>query len=141
MIWSRMSSLIPLLEQWFQRRLLYSWICVAGKRKKGTNMKKYNMVACEVVLCMKEKGGFNFEGWRIRSWPGCLQQQQKNSIQKIAAMAPPIILHRTRSQYKGKYLSGRVTKNLTLCRIHKIIFKKYHVKALDQSFPTMYNTI
>ena len=51
------------------------------------------------------------------------------------------VLERTRSQYKGKYLSGRVTKNLTLCRIHKFFFKKYHVKALDQSFPMMYNTI
>ena len=47
----------------------------------------------------------------------------------------------TRSLYKGKYLSGRVPKNLTLCRIHEIIFKKYHVKALEQSFPMMYNTI
>ena len=44
----------------------------------------------------------------------------------------------TRSQYKRKYLSGCVLKILTLCRIHKIIFKKYHVKALDQSFPMMY---
>ena len=30
--------------------------------------------------------------------------------------------HMTRSQYKGKYLSGRVPKNLTLCRIHEIFF-------------------
>ena len=44
----------------------------------------------------------------------------------------------TGSQYKRKYLSGCVHEILTLCRIHKIIFKKYHVKALDQSFPMMY---
>ena len=53
----------------------------------------------------------------------------------------PLASHMTGSQYKGKYLSGCVPENLTLCRIHKIIFKKYHVKALDQSFPMMYNTI
>ena len=47
----------------------------------------------------------------------------------------------TRSQYKGKYLSWRVTEILTLCRIHEIFFKKYQVKALEQSFPMMYNTI
>ena len=47
----------------------------------------------------------------------------------------------TRSQYKGKYLSGPVPKILTLCRIHKIFFQKYHEKAEIQSFPTMYNTI
>ena len=42
----------------------------------------------------------------------------------------------------GKYLSGRVPKNLTLCRIHEIFKKKYHVKALEQGFPMMYlNTI
>ena len=50
-------------------------------------------------------------------------------------------IHRTRSQYKGKYLSGRLPENLTLCRIHEISLKKYHVKALEQSFPMMYNTI
>ena len=47
----------------------------------------------------------------------------------------------TRSQYKGKYLSGCVLKILTLCRIHEIFFQKYHEKAEIQSFPTMYNTI
>ena len=35
-------------------------------------------------------------------------------------------------------LSVSVIKILTHCRIHKMIFKKYHVKALDQSFPMMY---
>ena len=47
----------------------------------------------------------------------------------------------TGSQYKRKYLSGCVHEILTLCRIHKIFFQKYHEKAEIQSFPTMYNTI
>ena len=34
-----------------------------------------------------------------------------------------------------------VIEILTLCRIDVIFFKKYHVKALKQSFPMMYNTI
>ena len=42
----------------------------------------------------------------------------------------------TRSQYKGKYLSGRVTENLTLCRIQEIFLKKKYVKALEQSIYT-----
>ena len=33
-------------------------------------------------------------------------------------------LHMTRSQYKGKYLSGRVPENLLLCRTHEIFFLK-----------------
>ena len=37
--------------------------------------------------------------------------------------------------------SGCVIEILTLCRIDVIFFKKYHVKALEQSFPMMYNTI
>ena len=46
----------------------------------------------------------------------------------------------TRSQYKGKYLSGCVIKILTLCRIHKMFFfQKYHEKAEIHSFPTMYS--
>ena len=43
----------------------------------------------------------------------------------------------TRSQYKGKYLSGRVTKILTLCRIHEIFFQKYHEKAEIYLFYTL----
>ena len=37
--------------------------------------------------------------------------------------------------------SGCVPEILTLCRIHKIFFEKYHEKAFIQSFPTMYNTM
>ena len=37
--------------------------------------------------------------------------------------------------------SGCVPEILALCRIDVIFFKKYHVKALEQSFPMMYNTI
>ena len=37
--------------------------------------------------------------------------------------------------------SGCVIKILTLCRMNKIFFKKYHEKAKIHSFPTIYNTI
>ena len=35
----------------------------------------------------------------------------------LHAQSIPWSLHKTGSQYKGKYLCGRVPKNLTLCRI------------------------
>ena len=47
----------------------------------------------------------------------------------------------TNSQNRESLLCRSVIKNLTLCMIDKIIFKKYHVEAYDQSFPMMYNTI
>jgi len=37
--------------------------------------------------------------------------------------------------------SGCVHEILTLCRMNKILFQKYHEKAEIHSFPTMYNTI
>ena len=37
--------------------------------------------------------------------------------------------------------SGCVPEILTLCRIHKMFFRKYHEKAFIQSFPTLYNTM
>ena len=50
-------------------------------------------------------------------------------------------ISKTNSQNRDTLLCRGITKNLTLCRIHEIILKKYHVKAYDQSFPIMYNTI
>ena len=48
---------------------------------------------------------------------------------------------KTYSEIRDTLLCRGVTKNLTPCRINIKIFKKYHVKAYDQSFPIMYNTI
>ena len=47
----------------------------------------------------------------------------------------------TYSQNRDTLLCRGVTKNLTTSKMKKIIFKKYHGKAYDQSFPMMYNTI
>ena len=47
-------------------------------------------------------------------------------------------LHTTLCEVVWWKLSRSVTKILTLCRIHEIFFQKYHVKAHEQSFPTMY---
>ena len=56
----------------------------------------------------------------------------------LKASKAGILLIMTRSQYKGKYLSGHIPKNLTLCRIHEIFFQKHHEKSFIQSFPMMY---
>ena len=62
---------------------------------------------------------------------------QKESISSPKS----IFMHKTNSQNRDTLLCQGVTKNLTPCRINIKIFKKYHVKAYDQSFPIMYNTI
>ena len=46
--------------------------------------------------------------------------------------------HMTHFKIEVMSLCKAVSKILTHCRIHKIIFKKYHVKAFKQSFPMMY---
>ena len=44
-----------------------------------------------------------------------------------------------RSQYRRKYHSGRVIKNLTLCRMSKIDFQPDFWNPQLLSFPNMYN--
>ena len=46
-------------------------------------------------------------------------------------------LHRTHFKIEVMSLCKGVSKILTLCRIHKIILKKYHVKAFEQNFLMM----
>ena len=72
-----------------------------------------------------------------------IDDQQSSCISTLLLMKRSSIPHRdkTYSQNRDTLLCRGVTKNLTPCRIHIEIFKKYHVKAYDQSFPMMYNTI
>ena len=50
-------------------------------------------------------------------------------------------LHKTGFKLMVTLQSGCVIEIPTLCRIHEIFKKKYHVKAFEQSFPMMYNTM
>ena len=45
-------------------------------------------------------------------------------ILPCCSVIPYYSTYTTRSQYKGNYLSGRIQKNLTLCRIHEFFFSK-----------------
>ena len=54
------------------------------------------------------------------------QREERRESEEIECLGhqSSVISYMTRSQYKGKYLSGRVPKNLTLCRIHEFFSSK-----------------
>ena len=68
-------------------------------------------------------------------------KKQRMDLEFFGFDGEGVLGHRTNSQNRDTLLCQGVTKNLTPCRINIKIFKKYHVKAYDQSFPIMYNTI
>ena len=72
-------------------------------------------------------------------WDGGKVMAIQSDIRNTFNKWPSVLT--TYSEIRDTLLCRGVTKNLTPCRINIKIFKKYHVKAYDQSFPIMYNTI
>ena len=66
---------------------------------------------------------------------------EKQKVAELSLLCSIVEQHKTGFKLVVTLQSGCVNEILTLCRIHKIFFEKYHEKAFIQSFPTMYNTI